>query len=104
MDRSTFLVTARRLFAERFAPRDREARTEAVWDGPPPAGLPQGSSFERIQVVPARHYYYDRRLVDGGPVWPDFDNQTDARFMAHGRAQDRQSARGESEGTQALET
>jgi Glycosyltransferase 61 len=43
-------------------------------------GLPDITLFRDIAVVPAQAFYNGHRLVDGGPVWPDFERQTSARF------------------------
>jgi Glycosyltransferase 61 len=45
--------------------------------------------FRNINVVPGGVFYVGRRLVEGGPVWPDFEAQTIPRFAYGGEFVDR---------------
>jgi len=39
--------------------------------------------FNAIPVVPPRELYFGGMLVDGGPIWPDFETRGPVRFNRH---------------------
>lgn len=49
-----------------------------------PANVPAMEVFHDLPVLPFSALYKRPYFGDGGPVWPEFDAQTDARFNRDG--------------------
>lgn len=47
--------------------------------------VPHDTVFHNVPIVPARRFTYGNAISDGGPVWPDFDNQPLVRHQVHDR-------------------
>ena len=69
------------------------AGTKAAASGgqarPAPPTTPGMETYRDIAVVPPCEFYANHLLVDGGPVWPDFDRANAARYRRNGRLIDR---------------
>ncbi|TGN52616.1 glycosyltransferase family 61 protein [Paracoccus liaowanqingii] len=51
--------------------------------------VPDPLLFTKIEVVPAREIYRNRTMIDGGPVWPDFETNPIVRHYRHDGPVDR---------------
>jgi hypothetical protein len=68
-------------------PGRREGERGHLQSAPPAARTAAPSQlrvFTAIPVVPPRELYYGGILVDGGPVWPDFESSGEVRFNRDG--------------------
>lgn len=69
----------------RRAARQLARRASGGGPVPEPVASDQVALFRDIEVVPGHSFRLRSILVDGGPVWPDFDRQTIVRMMRRGK-------------------